>query len=208
MADISVAARDWIRRRTDAVRQKYSAYSCMHENGHGEYLVDEDTPVQIFCAMHDNKNTMAARYYPAAGHRSDYVHCFRCKESWDCIKLVMKFKNLSFMEALKELERRFHIRIPQMPEGPAIEEPKDRTASDYVSDAWSDVPRVLKILEGRLSRVRDKVSMYDFVKFCRVLDAVHWDLEKGRGQQTVAMVEVLGKLRTAMERAETPEILP
>lgn len=201
---MSTAHQDWIRKRSDAVRQRYTAYQCLHESGHGETLVDEDTAVQMFCPFHGNVNTPAARYYPASGHRSDYVRCFRCHENWDSLNLYMKFRGVEFMDALRELERRFGIRIGKRPdESVPIEAPKDKSSAKYVSEAWSDVPRVLDLLDGKLMRLRDRASLHDFVRFCRVLDAVRYDLDKAKGQQTDSMVEVLGRLRKAMDCVPT-----
>lgn len=200
MSTSSTAQQDWIKRRAEAVRQRYTAFTCLHENGHGETLVDEDTAVQMFCPFHGNVNTPAARYYPSSGHRTDYVHCWRCHESWDSVNLFMKFKGLTFMDALRDLERRFGIRVDRRPDDSVpIDEPKDRSSSSYVSDAWSDVPRVLEMLDGKLMRLRGSSSLHDFVRFCRVLDAVRYDLDLNKGQQTDAMVDVLGKLRKAMD---------
>lgn len=188
----------WIRKRADSVRQVYTAYDALVEFGHHEALVDQDTPVQIFCPFHYNVNTAAARYYPSWGHRSDYVRCYSCKENWDSINMFMKFRGLPFMDALKELERRFRLKVPKRPDSP-VPEPKERGSSLYVSEAWSDVPRVLDLLERKLARVRDRASLPDYVKFCRVLDRVRWDLDAAKGEQTEAMVRVLDRLRGAMD---------
>jgi hypothetical protein len=197
---VSTSQQEWIKRRADAVRARYSAFSCLHENGHGETLVDEDTAVQMFCPFHGNVNTPAARYYPSSGHRTDYVRCFRCHENWDAINLYIKFKGVDFMTALRELERRFGVRIEMRPDDSTlIDAPKDRSSDGYVSEAWTDVPRVLDMLDRKLMRLRPTASMHDFVKFCRVLDAVRYDLDLSKGQQTTAMVEVLGKLRASMD---------
>lgn len=192
--------KDWIRRRADAVRQRYTAFQCLHENGHGEMLVDEDTAVSVFCPFHTNVNTPAARYYPASGSRTDYVRCFRCHENWDSLNLYLKFKGLDFMGAVRDLERRFGIRVERRPdESAAIESPRDRSSDSYVSEAWGDVPRVLDMLERKLARVRGSSSLHDYVRFCRVLDAVRYDLDLNKGQQTDPMVSVLGKLRASMD---------
>lgn len=197
---------DWIRRRTDAVRQVYSAFDAMVEFGHGENLVDQDTAIQISCPFHGVDARPSARYYPALGHRSDYVRCYFCRENWDALNLFMKFRGLHFMDALKELEKRFGLKIPKRPDGTPFEEPKDRSSSQYVSDAWSDVPRVLELLEKKLARIRDRASLSDYVRFCRVLDRVSWDYDLAKGQQTDAMVQVLGKLRDAMDRIPSTDL--
>jgi hypothetical protein len=102
----SVAFTEWIKKRKRVVLDRYSAYDSLVEFGFGDSVIDNETSISMMCCFHDNKNTPAARYYPAIGPRSDYVHCFgSCKESWDGVALYAKFKSLSFMEALKELEK-------------------------------------------------------------------------------------------------------
>src|SRR5271170_6588749 len=132
--------KEWIQRRVAAVREVYSAYQFLTE--HGVELPDESTAFQTNCLFHGADNRPSARYYPREGGRYDYLRCFKCRENWDCINLLAKFNGLRFMEALQDLERRFHIKIPRRPEAPEIVEPIDRD-SNYVSDQWQDVPRVL-----------------------------------------------------------------
>lgn len=206
LPSISTSAQEWIKKRADVVRTKYTAYQCLHEHGAGEMLVDEETPVQIFCPYHGNVNTPAARYYPAGGRRSDYVRCFRCHENWDCLNLYMKFKGVPFMDALRELERRFSIKVGPRPEDSAPEEALvDKSSSNYVSEAWADVPRVLDMLEEKLGRLRARASLHDFVRFCRVLDSVGYDLDLSKGVQTQEMVDVLSRLREKMESCQSVE---
>ena len=199
MAQGKTEHQEWIRRRADAVRQVYSAYDALVEFGQGGSLVDQDTPVQISCPFHGVDARPSARYYPSSGTRSDYLRCYYCKENWDSLNLLMKFRGLEFMGALKELERRYRISVPRRPDGPPMEEPKDKSSSQYVSEAWSDVPRVLELLERKLARVRDRASLTDYVKFCRVLDRVRWDLDLAKGEQTDAMIQALDRLRRAMD---------
>lgn len=199
MSEKNTAQQQWLHRRLEAVQKKYSAYQCLHEHGHGEELVDEETAISIFCPFHPNTKTPAARYYPSDGNTTSHVHCWgSCHASWDSINLFMKFKGVSFMDALRTLERRYNIHIEQRPDGPPIEEPKDRSSANYTSDAWQDVPRVLAMLEGKLFRLKDTASFSDYVKFCRVLDVVQYDLDKNKGVQTIEMAEVLTKLRDLM----------
>jgi len=208
LPSLSTTTQEWIRRRAQAVREKYTAFQCLHEHGHGEYLVDEDTPVSVFCPFHHNVNTMAARYYPASGRQSDYVNCFRCHERWDSINLYLKFKGLSFMEALKELERRFSIRVDRRPEEAEAEPVVDKSSSRYESEAWGDVPRVLAMLEEKLGRLRDKASLHEYVRFCRVIDTVSYDLNVAKGEQTPEMVEVLSRLRQKMDQCIASDPIP
>jgi hypothetical protein len=93
------------------------------------------------------------------------------------------------MDALADLEKRFRIKIPRRPEGPEIVEPSERK-SEYVSDKWSDVPRVLAILEKKLISIRDRCGMSDYIKFCRLIDSVQYDYDKTQ-VSTPEMVSVL-----------------
>lgn len=196
---MSTAHKDWIRRRTDAVRKAYTAFDAMAEHGHGDAIPDPDTPTQLSCCFHGPDNRPSARYYPKMGGDHDYVRCYTCQENWDSLNLFMKFRGLPFIDALKDLERRFRIRVPERPDSPELEEPSDKSSSDYVSAAWQDVDRVLPILERKLLRLRDMAPMTDYVKFCRVLDAVQWDLDRNDGNPMPQMILILDKLRKMMD---------
>ena len=193
----------WIRGRVNNVLSRYSVYDCLHENGHGEMLVDEETSVQIRCPdpNHGVDNRPSSRYYPRSGGRPAYVRCFKCKESWNGLNLFAKFQNLRFMDALSALEKRYHIRVERKPDAPAFKELLDKD-SNYQSEKWADVPYVLNLLEVKLSRVKSKCSMLDYIKFCRVLDNVLYDYDKLE-KSTPDMISVLLKLRNLMDEAST-----
>ncbi len=190
--------RDWVRRRIAAVQDKYSAYDALLELG-VEGIVDQDTPVSVFCPFHPNTNTPAARYYPASGRNEGYLRCFACKENWRAINIFAKARGKRFMDALVELERRYRINIPKRPELPEYVDPIDRK-SDYQSEQWADIHRVIPILESRLIRLRGRVHMPEFVRFCRVIDAVSYDFER-TGKSTPEMTNILRKLMGKMEDA-------
>jgi len=44
-----------------------------------------------------------------------FFHCFGCGESGDVFSFMMKYYNLDFQEALKELARRYQIELPEKP---------------------------------------------------------------------------------------------
>jgi hypothetical protein len=110
---------------------------------------------------------------------------------------MARMRGMEFMRALSSLERRFGIKIPKRPEVD-IDIPTDKSGH-YESGAWADAPRVLSILEKKLGRLRHKVAMLDYVKWCRVLDAMQWDLD--RGVNPVSMVPTLMKLKMLMDGA-------
>lgn len=194
---------EWIKKRANAVRQTYSAYACISEFGHGEDIPDENTSVQISCFYHGADNRPSARYYPRSGGRSDHVHCYKCHESWDSINLYAKFRGLRFMDALTDLERRFHIKLSRRPEGPEIISPTERK-SDYTSNQWRDIPRVLAILERKILAIRDRCGMSDYVKFCRLADSVRYDYDKDQ----IATPDMTAALIRAMDMVDDIAALP
>lgn len=190
---------DWIKRRVKAVLESYSVYDALTENG--VELIDQHTDLQIACPFpgHGPDRRPSARYYSGGG-RDPVFHCFKCKFHLNSIGIYSKFKNTNFMDALSELERRFSIRVSRKPDAPEFKDPVERGA-DYISSQWQDVPRMLKLLEDKLIRLRNKVPLIDFVKFCRVLDAVSWDFDH-TGKSTPEMISALQKLRSKIEDVE------
>lgn len=189
---------EWVDGRASILRSQYSTYDCLKENGFGEAIPDNSTPTQISCPVHGADTRPSARYYPSDGRRGDYVHCFACKLHADSIGLYSKFKGIKWFDALKELERRFGIKVSRAPNGAEIQEPVDKTSSKYESDLWSDVPQMLVMLEKKLKRIRDRVTMDDYIKFCRVIDNVQWDLDHTEQMVTPDMVIVLKKVYDKM----------
>ncbi len=45
-----------------------------------------------------------------------FFHCFGCGESGDVFSFMMKYHNLTFPEAMKELARRYNIELPDKPQ--------------------------------------------------------------------------------------------
>lgn len=201
------STKDWIRRRAIAIYGVYGVFDVLTEFGHGEMLVDQSTPIQISCPLpeHGPDNRPSARFYPGESNKYDHFHCFKCKVNMDCINLYAKFKGIKFIDALVELERRFRIRVPRRPEAPEFTEPADR-GSNYISDKWSDVAKMLPILEAKLIRLREKIPMQDYVKFCRVIDSVQWDLDKALGKPNAGMAPVLMKLKNMMDSSSSDEL--
>ncbi len=195
------AAQEWIQSRISVVESHYSTFDCLMENGYSEHVADESTATQIPCPdpEHGPDNRPSARYYPRSGGRPSHIYCFKCKFNASVVNLYAKFKGRRFMDALTDLERRFKIRVARKPDAPEFTDPVDRD-SKYVSERWGDVPYVLGVLESKLKRLRDKASLADYVKFCRVLDHVSFDYDVLE-RSTPEMVSVLAQLRSRMHDA-------
>lgn len=186
---------DWIRRRVAAVQEVYDTYQCLME--HGVEIPDRFTAYQLSCPFHGEDHTPSSRYYPKSGRRPDYFHCFKCKLHLDAINLHARYKSIKFMSALQDLERRFRLHIPKKPEIADPGQFEDR-GTGFVSRQWTDVPRVLMLLEEKLGRTRDWCQQQDFIKFCRVLDAVDFDYDRS-GQSSNDMLAILFRLNAKMD---------
>jgi len=197
---ISPALQEWMQRRVAAIEKVYGAYDVLTE--HGVEIPERGTNQQVACPFHGADRRPSARYYGTTG--KEHFHCFTCKVHESAVGLYAKFKNIKFNEALTQLERRFHIKTPRMPED-AIREPVEKS-SHYESEAWKDVSRVLELLEKKLMRLRDKVALIDFIRFCRVLDTVKWDFDHNGHISTPPMIDVLIKLRNMMDNPITDVI--
>lgn len=208
MAELAqTSLQEWIKVRCNAVMGVYSSFTCLQENGYSEYLQDEHSSTQIPCFLpeHGVDHNPSARYYSKTNNKFDNFYCYKCKYYAESVNLYAKIKNIKFMDALVELERRFNIKIPRKPDGPEIIEPVDRE-SDYKSDKWLDIPRVLAILEKKLLKIRDKCNMIDYVKFCRVIDNVSWDFDKLQ-KSTPEMIQILEKISNKMDDVYNLETL-
>lgn len=168
-------------------------FDCLKEHGFGEEIPDDSTPTQVSCPIHGADTRPSARYYPSDGQQASYLHCYACKLHVDSIGLYSRFKSIKWYEALKELEKRFGIKVTKASNGQPIEEPVDKTSSKYESELWSNVPEMLLLLNNKLLRIRDKVMMQDYIKFCRLLDNIQWDLDHNQQTATTDMVIVLKK---------------
>ena len=186
--------KQWTQRRVESIDAIYTIYDALTEAG--VELGDRFTDLQIPCPLngHGPDNRPSARYYGASS--KSHFYCYKCKVSHSGVSLYASLKGIKFMDALKELERRFHIKTPKRPDGPEIVAPVDRE-SNYVSNQWDDIQRMLILLENKLSRIKSKCSFSDYVKFCRVLDAVQFDIDK-TNKSTPAMSDILKKLMNRM----------
>lgn len=184
--------REWIKRRIKVVLEHYGVFDALTEIG--VELQDRDTSMQIKCPWHGADDNPSARYYSGPDSR---FHCFTCKLHLNGIDILAKSRGIEFMRALSELEHRFNIKVPRQPKID-IGLPTDKNSS-YMSEAWADVPRVLTMFELKLIRIRDRVALSDYIKWCRVIDAVRWDLDHN-GSQTPDMVSALIKLKDIIDR--------
>lgn len=84
-------------------------------------VINEHVPLQKrggrylgLCPFHGEKTPSFS-----VNQERGFFHCFGCKESGDVISFVMKYHSLSFLDALKELAKRYGITIEDRELSPA-----------------------------------------------------------------------------------------
>lgn len=186
---MSDSKKEWVNERIRHVLSVYGAFDVLTERG--IELVDRHNSVQIPCPIpgHGPDNNPSARYYGSPNKEGEHFFCFKCKRRMHSIDLYAMFNNLEFMKSLSALERRFNIKVPRFDDGYKKEEVK-----------ITDIKRILNLLENKLLRVRDNVSLPDYIKFCRVIDNISWDYDHS-GKQTLEMIETLDKLKKLIDNS-------
>ena len=172
---------EWIDRRVKEVGKVYSAFQALSEMG--VEIPDESTSYQILCPFHGDKNKPSARFYASSGRHPSHFYCFKCKSRLDGVGIYAKHHSKRFFEALSELERRFGIKVPNKPDNFDFLDKSE-------SKSWLDIERHLTLVENKLVRNRHKATMQEYIKICRLLDAVRWDFNQ-TGVATEPMVIAL-----------------
>jgi hypothetical protein len=190
-----------VKKRVLEVIRSYSSYAALTENG--VELIDEATDLQIRCPWHGVDERPSARYY---GGSNGNFHCFACKLHLNSVGIYAKFKNIKFMQALTELERRFNIKPEGQKIWSEIEKPVDKSGSKYESESWGDLPRLVALLENKLIRVRNNISIVDFVRWCRIVDAVQWDFDHNEEKSTPEMIQALLRVKILIDNVNNSTV--
>ena len=78
------------------------------------------------CPFH-NEKTPSFSVHPG----QQFFHCFGCGASGDVFEFLMKYHNLDFPSAMKELARRYNIDLPERPQSPQEQEKNRRRKLMY-----------------------------------------------------------------------------
>ncbi len=79
------------------------------------------------CCPFHNEKTPSFSVHPG----QQFFHCFGCGASGDVFEFQMKYHNLDFPTAMKELARRYHVEIPEKPMSPQEQEKRRRRKLMY-----------------------------------------------------------------------------
>jgi len=78
------------------------------------------------CPFH-NEKTPSFSVHPG----QQFFHCFGCGASGDIFEFQMKYHNLDFPTAMKELARRYNVEIPERPQSPEEREKNRKRKAMY-----------------------------------------------------------------------------
>jgi DNA primase len=78
------------------------------------------------CPFH-NEKTPSFSVHPG----QQFFHCFGCGASGDVFEFQMKYHNLDFKAAMKELARRYNVEIPERPQSPQEREKSRKRKAMY-----------------------------------------------------------------------------
>ena len=108
--------KDWYQQRVEGIHRKVSAYDVLRRNG-VQLDGSDGRELQFSCTFHGVDRKPSARVYPESARGPSHAWCYVCQERWDAISLWMKFHNVTFSQALAELERSYGVSPPPMPDG-------------------------------------------------------------------------------------------
>ncbi len=91
------------------------------------------------CCPFHNEKTPSFSVHPG----QQFFHCFGCGASGDVLEFQMKYHNLDFPTAMKELARRYQIEIPEKPMSPQEQEKRRRrklmfAVNEKVVSIWKE----------------------------------------------------------------------
>ena len=92
----------------DAVQRVKDAAQIVDVIGECVSLKRAGTNMKGLCPFHGEKTPS----FMVNPERQTF-HCFGCGEGGDVLSFVIKYYNLTFPEALKELANRYHITLPE-----------------------------------------------------------------------------------------------
>jgi hypothetical protein len=170
--------KNWIKKRSEKVREFFGAYDALVENG--VELVDKYTSFQISCILpgHGVDANPSARYYSGSDSGNDHYYCFRCKARLDGIGIISRLRGIRYIESLDSLEKRFGIIPPRFEDFGLHQAPIDKSGG-YTSFRWDDSENLLEIIEEKIERNRKKFSLEDVIEFSRRTDEVYYMISSG-----------------------------
>lgn len=164
---------DWVRQRTETLKQAVTAQDVLRYFGIQLKYGGADHEEQISCPFHGKDTDPSARVFPESARSASAVWCFVCQERWDIFALWKKFQgqeDMKFTVILLGLEKAFGLPTP---EAPALD-----WTSKYQgpSEEEHELLDLLAVCERRLRQAKPNFEMRGFFLVGRLLDALHYEV--------------------------------
>ncbi|MDG4475346.1 DNA primase [Thiovibrio frasassiensis] len=109
------------------------------------------TNLKGLCPFHSEKTPS----FTVNPDRKTY-HCFGCGEGGDVFSFMMNFHHLSFVEALKELARKYQIALPEKPLNPQeLEKAQKREAMQAANEKAAELFHQLLLSDASAKKARE-----------------------------------------------------
>lgn len=200
-AERSETYREWVRQRTETLKQAVSAHDVLRYFGVQLKYSGDDNEEQISCPFHGQDADPSARVFPSDARSSSRLYCFVCQARWDIFALWKKFQGqdeLRFTAILLGLEKAFGLPTP---EAPKVDWEGKKSGPTEEEHALFDL---LAVTERRLRQAKPSFEMKGFFVVCKLLDRIHHEvqqrqIEVGVADQRVrAILDKVGeKIRSA-----------
>jgi len=131
-------------RRLERIKEEVDILRLLEMFGY-DVRADMDREQQFSCDMHGSgfDQKPSARVYPESGS----WYCFGCDKTRDAIETVREREDLGFLEAIKWLERQFHL--PALPFDPSDYKPRKDLSKEIAKTLRHD-----RTFEDDVRRVR------------------------------------------------------
>jgi len=104
------------------------------------------------CCPFHNEKTPSFSVHPG----QQFYHCFGCGASGDVFEFQMKYHNLDFPTAMKELARRYNVEIPERPQSPMeLEKNRKRKLMYAVNEKAVTIYREALVKSGQAKGARE-----------------------------------------------------
>ena len=177
--------------RLQRVKESASLYDLLTAEGAEPRFADRSGQIPCcFTASHPKRGDVrpSARYYPK-GERDDHetYYCWVCTERpLDVIGFLQRARGISFIEALRELERKYNVRYDDIQLSPDIGKELDKMSR---AKQQVDPKKMLAYSERLLLERKSSLGLKKFTSMCYFLDLIYHRHDEKEPSPTVARLE-------------------
>jgi len=161
--------------------------------------IQERNIVCPFHAFGRERKPSGRAYHETDQSPSGAFYCFTCGRTWNPIMFVKDFKNISFWEAVRWLEKIFEVTPP------SIERVVERTARETPStpvevktQANTPLLEGLELIDMLMRKGRRMLSVKQFRLYSDISDLLRYQIEVGSEQASQRVQQFLTKIKKEM----------